>query len=82
MRSPPVPRLQPAKVFLVSRGISQRAAAQALGVSEMHLSRVLNGHARASDHLKEELASLLEMPVEALFYDSEPVRHLALAGSG
>lgn len=62
-----VPEPQPAKAVLALRRISQKCVAAQLGVSPIHLGRVLNGWSRPSARLAKELAELLGKPVEELF---------------
>ncbi len=62
----------PAKAELALRRISVRAVADRLGMSEQHVSRVLNGRVPASAVVRRRLSQLLGMAEGALFHVQEP----------
>jgi len=55
------------KTELLKSGIKQMDLAQALGVSESLVSRVVNGHIKSSPDLRKGIADMLDVPEEALF---------------
>jgi len=55
------------KAELKRAGLTQRALAQALGVSEFRISRVLNGAFRARPRERRRIAGLLGVPLGKLF---------------
>jgi len=62
----------PAKGILAIRRITIRRAAATIGVSELVLGRILNGHERPSARVRGSLSALLSLPEAQLFAD-EPV---------
>lgn len=54
-------------VVLKQRGITQIAFADSVGMSESHLSHVLNGHTKPSRRLRQHLSLVLGMDEESLF---------------
>jgi transcriptional regulator with XRE-family HTH domain len=68
------PAAHPAKGWLAVRRISQRQVAEALGITEGHVSRVLNGHHGSSAHFRSELCRLLKLPESRLFLPEDRSR--------
>lgn len=60
-------RIQPAKLVLIARGITQRQAAQDIGVTSQYFGRVVNGYAKPSQHFRDELARYLGLSPHELF---------------
>lgn len=60
---------QPAKAYVAARGIPQKQLAEAVGVTEHWLGRVLNGRADGSTVLRHRIADRLGIPVGELFDD-------------
>lgn len=60
-------KLRQVKSGLRQAGISQRAAARVLGISESRLCRVLGGRFRARARERRELAELLGVSPRELF---------------
>jgi transcriptional regulator with XRE-family HTH domain len=62
--------VQPARMVLVSRRITLRKAAAAIGVTEHWLGKVLSGQQTPSHELRAALAEFLDLPEDQLFtYD-------------
>jgi transcriptional regulator with XRE-family HTH domain len=55
------------KEELKRAGLTQRAAAQELGISEFRISRVLTGKFRARPRERRRIARVLGVPVGKLF---------------
>jgi transcriptional regulator with XRE-family HTH domain len=68
-----VSRVHPIKVELARRGESQRACADAVGVSANVLNRVLCYRTESWPALRRRLAEHLEMPEDQLFASQELV---------
>ena len=63
-------RPQPAKIVLAAMGASNREVARRMGKTPAYLGRVLNGHVRASEQFRADLATILGLPVDQLFDDT------------
>ncbi len=50
-----------------AKGLSQQALADAVGASKSHYSQIEEGRKRPSIALADQIASLLDEPMEALF---------------
>lgn len=57
------------KVALHKEGLTQHAAARAIGVTETRLSRIVTGRISPTPEEKKALARLLKMPAQLLFQD-------------
>lgn len=71
-RRRPAQEPHPALAVLRTRRITNTAVAQALGLTPGWVGAVLLRHVPASTTFREGLASLLDLPVDELFYE-EPV---------
>lgn len=54
------------KQYIESRGISQKALAESLGISEGHLSLMINGDRRPSPELAAKIESATGIPFRSL----------------
>ena len=59
--------VQPIKAHIAMRRYPLRGLAAIVGVSEDHLTRVVNGERPGSPELRGRLAAVIGEPVEALF---------------
>lgn len=62
-----MPKVHPVKVALASRGQTQRACAEAIGISSPLLGRVLNKQSAPWPALRRKLSEHLGMPESELF---------------
>ncbi len=60
------PRFQPAKLVLVSRGITQAEVARRIGVSRNLMCRMLNAYEPTSPRVTAGLVELLGLPADQL----------------
>ncbi|RCK48745.1 XRE family transcriptional regulator [Thalassospira profundimaris] len=63
-RRPTAPGLILREHYLLPREITQKVLARDLGISEKHLSQVINGHVRLDSELAVKLAKTLETTTE------------------
>lgn len=61
--------VQPARIWLLARGMSVSELARRIGRSRMYTSRALNGHEAPSRDFAEAVARELDVPVELAFFD-------------
>lgn len=61
-----MPRITPIKLLLVERRLIQADVAQAAGMSEYRLPRIVNGRARPTEAERKYLAQVLGMEREEL----------------
>jgi len=66
LQNPSMPSIQ-IKEELKRAGLTQRALAKALGISEFRISRVLGGRFLARPRERRRIAGLLGVPVSKLF---------------
>ena len=59
--------LERLKLQLLRRGITQRCIANAIGISEAHLSRIVHGEVRCRARLRRRIAEYLGVPVQKIF---------------
>jgi transcriptional regulator with XRE-family HTH domain len=64
-----MPRVQPARLVLVQRGLTIRDAAVGTDYSPHWVSRVLRGLDRPSHRFRRALAVYLDLPEASLFHD-------------
>ena len=50
------------KKAIISKGMKQKYIAKELGISESHLSRMINGFHPFQEHYKEKIAEMLSIP--------------------
>jgi len=62
-----VPVAPPAKGFAARQRVTNRRIARHLGMNEVYVGRVLNGHEVASARFSKGLADLLDVPEAELF---------------
>lgn len=61
------PRPRPLGPVLRARGITGKALAEHVNVSEVWISQIINGRARPSDRLRAAIAGALELDERDLF---------------
>ena len=68
----PVPAPQPIKGVLAMRRITNKRAAEAIGVHPVSLARFVNGFQEPGSRIRKALAAFLGVPASTLFRPEEP----------
>jgi transcriptional regulator with XRE-family HTH domain len=61
--------------------LTNRDVAKKLGVTEGHVSRVLNGRYPSSKRFREQICTMLERPERDLFLPEDPSRGVTVSSS-
>lgn len=64
---PELEMLEQLKLHLLRRGITQRYIANAIGISEAHLSRIVHGEVRCRARLRRRIAEVLQVRANEVF---------------